>query len=88
MKATKQTSSKPSNHEIADAAYQIWEKEGKPDGRAEEHWFEAEAHLTSGTPIKPAKSANAKVAAKTSKSEKTKPQSRYGLVLNDSSAAS
>ncbi len=31
--------------EIAVCAYYIWEREGKPDGRALDHWLEAELQL-------------------------------------------
>jgi hypothetical protein len=31
------------------AAYGIWEEEGKPDGRAEDHWHEAERRARSGS---------------------------------------
>jgi hypothetical protein len=31
--------------EIAACAYLIWEQEGRPTDRAEEHWYEAEAQL-------------------------------------------
>lgn len=30
-------------------AYALWEEEGRPDGRAEEHWFRAEAELIGAT---------------------------------------
>ncbi|HEV7321777.1 MAG TPA: DUF2934 domain-containing protein [Ensifer sp.] len=30
---------------IRDTAYAIWEAEGKPEGRATEHWKEAEARV-------------------------------------------
>ena len=30
---------------IAARAQEIWEEEGRPDGRAEEHWLRAEAEL-------------------------------------------
>jgi hypothetical protein len=33
------------HHEIAERAYQIWEREGKPRGRDTEHWLMAEAEL-------------------------------------------
>jgi hypothetical protein len=26
-------------------AYSLWEEEGRPEGRADEHWFRAEAEL-------------------------------------------
>lgn len=29
-------------------AYHIWEREGRPDGRAEEHWSEAEREVAKG----------------------------------------
>jgi hypothetical protein len=31
--------------EITQRAQQIWEEEGRPEGRAEEHWLRAEAEL-------------------------------------------
>ncbi|WP_181832466.1 DUF2934 domain-containing protein [Bosea caraganae] len=31
---------------VKDTAYAIWEAEGKPHGRAEEHWRQAEARVT------------------------------------------
>jgi hypothetical protein len=31
------------------AAYGIWEEEGKPDGRADDHWHEAERRTRSGS---------------------------------------
>lgn len=34
--------------QIADRARQIWEEEGRPDGRAEEHWLRAEAEIAQG----------------------------------------
>lgn len=34
-----------SDHEIRVRAYRIWEKKGKPEGNAEEHWREALAEL-------------------------------------------
>ena len=36
---------KPSREQIADLARRIWEAEGRPDGRDEAHWLEAEARL-------------------------------------------
>jgi hypothetical protein len=34
-----------SHDEIASRAQQLWEAEGKPDGKADEHWRRAEAEL-------------------------------------------
>ncbi len=33
------------DHLIRERAYQLWEAEGRPDGRAEAHWYRAEAEL-------------------------------------------
>jgi hypothetical protein len=30
---------------VRERAYALWEREGRPEGRAEEHWFRAEAEL-------------------------------------------
>ena len=35
----------PTHHEIAVCAYCIWEQEGKPEGRALNHWLQAELQL-------------------------------------------
>jgi hypothetical protein len=34
---------------IRDRAYQIWLEQGKPDGKDQEHWLQAEAELVFGT---------------------------------------
>jgi len=45
--------------EIAEKAYELWEKEGKPNGKDLEHWFQAETQLgerllvSSETDVKP-----------------------------------
>ena len=31
---------------IRERAYEIWERRGQPEGRAEEHWRQAEAEIT------------------------------------------
>lgn len=31
---------------IRQRAYEIWEQEGRPDGRDREHWLRAEAEIT------------------------------------------
>ena len=31
--------------QIAQRAYEIWDKEGRPDGKAREHWLRAEEEL-------------------------------------------
>ena len=35
----------PSQDAIARRAYEIWESEGRPDGRATEHWLRAVSEL-------------------------------------------
>ena len=35
--------------EISRRAEEIWEQEGRPDGRAEEHWLRAEAEIAQRT---------------------------------------
>jgi hypothetical protein len=41
-------------HAIRELAYRIWEQRGRPEGQADEDWFEAERRLSSGgaPPIK------------------------------------
>ncbi len=39
------TTSSPTPNAIAKLAYQLWENAGRPEGRAEEFWYEAERHL-------------------------------------------
>jgi hypothetical protein len=37
--------SAPAAEQIASLAYELWEQAGRPEGRSEEHWREAEARL-------------------------------------------
>ncbi|MEO6002045.1 MAG: DUF2934 domain-containing protein [Opitutus sp.] len=39
----------PTQEEVSDRAYQLWEKYGRPDGRDVEIWFEAERELADTT---------------------------------------
>jgi hypothetical protein len=34
-----------SDHEVREAAYYLWEQEGRPDGRHLAHYYQAEARL-------------------------------------------
>lgn len=36
------------HEEIADLAHFIWQREGRPEGRADDHWARAERTLRSG----------------------------------------
>ena len=40
--------SNPTREEIATLAYEIYEQEGRPEGRSLDHWFQAELLLRSG----------------------------------------
>jgi hypothetical protein len=31
--------------EVRERAYALWERDGRPEGQAEQHWFRAEAEL-------------------------------------------
>jgi hypothetical protein len=35
---------------VRERAYQLWEAEGRPDGRHEEHWYQAERELARRIP--------------------------------------
>jgi hypothetical protein len=37
--------SKPTEQQTLDRAHQLWEQAGKPDGREDEFWHEAEKEL-------------------------------------------
>jgi len=39
-----------SDERIRRRAYEIWEREGRPNGRDQEHWREAEAELAGAAP--------------------------------------
>lgn len=48
----------PLSHEaIAARAYQLWEEAGRPEGRAEEFWRQAETQLQPAPPVTPATAA-------------------------------
>jgi Protein of unknown function (DUF2934) len=38
----------PTEQEIAERAFEIWERQGKPGGRENEFWRQAEAELRAG----------------------------------------
>ena len=43
----------PTENQIADRSYYIWEKEGRPDGKALDHWLRARQELEAETAVKP-----------------------------------
>ncbi len=62
---------RPLDSEIETRAYFLWEREGRPHGRDQAHWFEAEAQLAPrGTPS----NAGAKARAKAAKPKAPKPK--------------
>jgi len=50
---------------IADLAYRIWEEDGRPEGRAEQHWLRASVLVDESAPKK--KPAVKAVASKKAK---------------------
>lgn len=54
MNRSTHTNGDPSKESIARFAYMLWEKEGCPAGRDQEHWFRAEAQLRALQTEKPA----------------------------------
>ena len=46
----------PTDKEIQNRAYEIWERNGRPEGREDEFWHQAEAELRAerGVPAKAA----------------------------------
>ena len=60
-----------SEADVALRAYQIWEEEGKPDGKDFEHWLKAEAEIAT-----PKKTAARKPAAKKATATKAKPAAK------------
>lgn len=55
----------------AEAAYFLWLAEGRPEGRAAEHWAEAEAALAAKPPRRKSAAAKAPKAPKAAKPAKT-----------------
>ena len=47
---------------VRERAHEIWEREGRPHGRDEAHWRQAEDELTAAQPKKPAAGARPKAA--------------------------
>ncbi|MEM6636155.1 MAG: DUF2934 domain-containing protein [Pseudomonadota bacterium] len=57
----------PTEDQIAEAAFFIWQSEGQPEGKSQEHWYRAVAALKSRTAetAKPKRRAAKKAAPKT-----------------------
>ena len=64
---------------VRDTAYAIWEAEGKPDGRAADHWRQAEARVAASiAPVapKPKAPAKGKVTTTPAESAQDKPPAK------------
>ena len=62
---------------IRERAHLIWENEGRPDGRATEHWLKAAAQIASETAApKPARAAKARPAAKVATADRPAAEAR------------
>jgi hypothetical protein len=51
MNTSNETRPQPGQLEIAKRAYELWEREGRPQGRDQHYWFTAEAALRMAPPI-------------------------------------
>lgn len=72
MSKSLNTNQAPTHEEIAACARQIYEAEGRPEGKALEHWLQAETRLMAERNPQPAELA-AKPATGATKSRTTKP---------------
>lgn len=64
----------PEKDHIAEAAYFLWLEEGRPEGRAADHWARATAALTAPAPRK--RAAAKSTPAKTTAAKSAKPRTR------------
>lgn len=71
-------------HLISQRAHQIWEQEGRPEGRHEEHWLQAERDILAAAGT--SKKANKK-ASKDAVDGKEPPDERAPAGFQDSGAA-
>jgi hypothetical protein len=68
----------PTKQDVQLRSYQIWEQEGRPNGRDQEHWFQAERELAAKeravktVAARSAAGASAKAASTPSKKAGTK----------------
>jgi hypothetical protein len=56
----KNNNDEPTHGDITALAREFWEEEGRPEGKAEEHWARAEAQLRKETPPEMPSSAESK----------------------------
>ena len=53
-----QASTPRRDEEVARRAYDLWESEGRPEGRHEQHWAQAEDEMSSATKDEEARTAS------------------------------
>ena len=58
------------NNEIAQRAYELWERAGRPDGKAHENWLQAETELNRQDPQHSLKAVAAQALLNTPKPRK------------------
>ena len=65
-------------NQIAERSYQIWEREGKPEGKHLQHWFQAISELEGASaPAKaPSRARRSPDAAKTRRPRTSRPAPR------------
>jgi hypothetical protein len=84
MELAAETKCKRVHETIERCAYLIWEREGRPGGRALENWTQAEAELLAAGRIK---FASAEIPAEDGVNSSPSPRRRrYGLVLTQNHA--
>ena len=54
----------PHEERVRELAHTLWENEGRPDGRAEDHWLRAETLVETEVAPKPMKKPASKRSAK------------------------
>lgn len=65
-----------SSAQVAERAYSIWEKEGRPNGQDVAHWLRAEAELGASATPAPGKPRKAKASTAATRVRKTSSRSR------------
>ena len=84
MELSAETKFKRAHEAIERCAYLIWEREGRPGGRAFEHWVQAEAELLAAGQLK---SGPDEVPTEAGANSNQSSCRRYGLVLTQNHAA-
>jgi DUF2934 family protein len=72
MSKSMKTYREPTQDEIAACAHMIYEQEGRPEGKAMEHWLQAEAQLTAERKAQAQTAVTSAKAAPTAQGKKQK----------------